>query len=225
MVLADWVIIFIIGLNIIDGLRKGFITAFFGLLSVLGSIFAAMYYHKDISALLNKRLLLNQKIKELLAEKLTFLPGTQGLPGITDPPPSNNILEVFKGTWYHFLIKEPGDLILGSLDIITPLADFFVNIISFFMLFIAAKLVLSAANIIFNKLVKTGGLSGLNKTLGIIFGGIKGIIIIMLIITFMIPFLSVNPTGFLNTAFNSSVLAKYFYLYNFIPPFLAGFTI
>lgn len=124
MVLADWVIIFIIGLNIIDGLRKGFITAFFGLLSVLGSIFAAIYYHKDISALLNKRLLLNQKIKELLAEKLTFLPGTQGLPGITDPPPSNNILEVFKGTWYHFLIKEPGDLILGSLDIITPLADF-----------------------------------------------------------------------------------------------------
>ncbi len=221
----DWAIILVIGLNIIDGLRKGFITAFFGLLSVLGSIFTAIYYHKDISALLSDRLLLDQKIKELLMEKLTFLPGTQSLPGITDPPPSDNILEVFKGTWSHFLIKEPGDLIFGSFDIVTPLADFFVNIISFFILFIAVKLVLSLISSMLNKLVKTGGLSGLNKTLGIIFGGIRGVIIIMLIITFMIPFLSVNPTGFLNTAFNNSVLAKYFYLYNFIPPFLAGFTI
>lgn len=225
MSLVDWAIIFIMGLNIVDGLRKGFITAFFGLVSVLGSIFAAIYYHKDISVLFNDRLLLDQKIKELLMEKLTFLPGAQSLPGITSPPASDNVLEAFKGTWYHFLIKEPGDLILGSFDIVTPLAEFFVNVISFFILFLAVKLVLTIISTILNKLVMSGGLSGLNKTLGVIFGGLKGVIIIMLIITFMIPFLSVNPTGYLNTAFNSSVLAKYFYLYNFIPPFLAGFTI
>lgn len=218
---VDWAIIIVLAVNLFDGLRKGFITSFFGFVGMISSIFISVFYHKSLADYLNSYFLLDEKIRVFLEGRLTIPVETINLGGEVNLGALREAgVPPFLGNLFKGKLLDGGTFNLAAL-----MSDFFVNVISFFIIFLVIRFIFSIIILILNQLIKTGGLSGFNRLLGMAFGGLKGAMIIMVIITLAIPFLSLNPTGFFNNAFNSSVLGKYFYLYNFIPPLLANFSV
>ncbi|MCT4507248.1 MAG: CvpA family protein [Tepidibacter sp.] len=135
--------------------------------------------------------------------------------------------------WYKALI----DYIIQNESIYTPLSKFINNILINIMkndaltkvatktliqvmiiliIFIVSNLVLEIAINLIDDIFKFAPLNILNKSMGFLFGALKGFLILLIILTLVHPFLIIFEKHQLIIDLNNSFLLKYLYMYNFL---------
>lgn len=207
---VDSVIVVIIIFSLIQGFRCGFINTFIHTLGwVLAIILGFAWYPYVLDFLKNKTNFyetIQKKIMERIAENANSATesAVDGLP------------QVIKD-----VIGNATDAIANSLAY--GLSNIIFNIIAFLVVALAIKLVLYIISSLFSKTSNEGVLGCIDGFLGLIAGGLKGFIIVYILLALLIPVTSLTDTEFIIDELNNSVLGSYLYENNLIFIAIKGF--
>lgn len=192
---VDYTIIAILVLGAISGLRKGLIMSISNIVCLLVSIIVAKTYYKALTVFLVENTPIAEKITGFLSDKAI----------------ANSILMSPMGESAVFSLS--GSFIRDLNSFITVLI---INAISILAIFLATRLVLSFAESFLTGVFNMPGLRELNSVGGAVIGTAKNIILLMLVFTVITPVSTIRSFSALGKGIEASVLAKYFYQYNFI---------
>ena len=193
---VDYAILTTIVISVLYGAARGLIHSLFKLVGFIGSIIVTRLYYGSVA----KFIIDNTRI-------VTWI---------------NNSL-VLKGTEITGI--EGG--LLGSLLFILPvgkIADDFrsyivmviVNCLALFATFIVVKLALTLLELLLKEVFKLPVLRTVNYSTGALLGLVESIFILFLIFALVVPLSSLDKFAYMGISIERSVLAKYFYTYNFI---------
>ncbi len=191
----DYCIIIIMILGVAIGFKKGLLKSIYSIICLLISIIIAKSYYKTLTVFLVKNTPLEEKVIGFLSEK-AFLRKMLLIPLGKSP--------VFSFSENFFS------------DINTFAAMLVINAISILAIFLAARLILGIAEDFLSDAVEIPGVREVNRIGGAIIGLGKNVILIMLVFTVMTPISAMRPFSGIMGEIRSSVLAGYFYDYNFI---------
>lgn len=191
----DYVIIAILLLGTFSGIRKGLIKSVSNIVCIIVSIFVAKNYYKTVSVFLIQNTSIEEKIGKFLVDK-NFAKNLLPMPGQESAVFS--VSRSFASDMNSFLSV----LIINAISVIT--------------IYLAVRFVLALLEGYLGTLAEVPGLREVNGLGGGIVGLVKSVIILMLIFTFITPVSAVKFFAPLGTGIESSVIAKYFYSYNFI---------
>jgi uncharacterized membrane protein required for colicin V production len=192
---VDYGIIIILAIGVITGLRKGLIMSVSSIACLLVSIWVAKTYYKAVTIFLVENTSLEEKITGFLSEK-AFV---------------NNMILAPEGSSAVFSISSSFTSDLNSF--ITVLI---INAISVLLVFLAVRLLLGIAEGMLAGAVEVPGLREVNKIGGALVGFAKNVLILMLIFTVITPASAIKPLSAIAAGIEESILAEYFYTYNFI---------
>ncbi|CAH2215354.1 CvpA family protein [Tepidibacter aestuarii] len=91
-----------------------------------------------------------------------------------------------------------------------------IQVIVILVMFIVSNIVLEMLINLLDDIFKFAPLNILNKSMGFLFGALKGFLILLIILTLIHPFLNIFEKQQLITDLNNSFLLKYLYMYNFL---------
>ncbi|MDD4334022.1 MAG: CvpA family protein [Desulfotomaculaceae bacterium] len=172
----DWLIVAVLVISAFQGLRRGLLLSVAKLAGVLLGFGLGITYYRELAAYLNNQWQLEEKVLPL----------------------AGKILEIF----FPAELKGGSAFYAGSAAQINPysmlhsygeyLASSFtatiINAICFLALVILTVWVVNLAGLILNKIADLSFLGPLNHVGGLFFGGVKGIIIVMIVLTLISPF-------------------------------------
>lgn len=191
----DYLIIAFLAVGVITGFRKGLLKSVFSIICLLASIIVAKTYYKAFTVLLVEHTPLEEKITGFISEK-AFV---------------NNILMSPLRESAVFSISNS-----FTSDLNAFVTVLIINAISVLIIFIAARLILGIVEGILSGVVEVPGFREVNSIGGATVGLVKNTIIIMLIFTIIMPISAIKAFSGISGGIEESVLAEYFYSYNFI---------
>lgn len=191
----DYGIIAILALGVISGLRKGLLMSVSSIICLLASIMVAKTYYKAVTIFLVENTSIEEKITGFLSEK-AFV---------------KNMLPVPTGESTVFSVSKSFTSDLNSFATVL-----IINAISMLIIFLAVRLILALAEGFLVGAFAMPGLREVNSIGGAVVGFVKNVIVIMLIFTIITPASAIKPLSAIADGIEASVLAKYFYDYNFI---------
>jgi len=97
-----------------------------------------------------------------------------------------------------------------------PTTKILIQVIVILIMFVVSNIVLEFAINFIDDIFKFAPLNILNKSMGFLFGGLKGFLILLIILTLINPFLIMFEKQQLIVDLNNSFLLKYLYMYNFL---------
>lgn len=181
----------------IDGLVKGFIISVFN----ISGFFIAIYGGKVIAPYLSEYIYKNSGIDEALNKYFIA---------------KASVLD----TSTAYLVKAGG---VGGSSISGVLTSTMILVLSFFIIFIVIRIVLSAIASMLDSAAKLPVIKQFNRMGGLLFGAAKGIAILYILFAVLTPviplFSSDNP---FISSLNESVFTMNFYRYNIIIPWIRG---
>jgi len=183
----DYTILGIITVGVLNGAIRGFIHGIFRTCGIiLAIIIGKMYY----------RVLANTLIEKTAIEDI-----------LTNFIQNNKVVEAFS-----FVFPPDG----GLNNIYQFITLVIINCISIFILFIGARICIALLEALLSEIFSLPVLSFFNHSFGAILGLVNGVLIILFLFAMLIPLASIEKFGFIYRSIDSSLLAKYFYQYNFI---------
>jgi len=191
----DYSIIVIIVLGALTGFRKGLLRSVFSIICLLASIVIAKTYYNALTTFLVKNTPLEEKIVGFLSEK-DFV---------------KSILLTTLGKSPFFSVSNN-----FSSDINTFATILIINAISVLIIFLISRFAFGIAESFLSGAVKEPGLREVNSIGGAIVGLGKNVILVMLVFTIITPISAIKPFSGITSGIEASVLARYFYDYNFI---------
>jgi len=205
-VAIDVAIIALIVLFAIIGFHKGFFKSVISMISTVVVIIVSIVFASPLANLFNKIYdftgLIAGKLCKAIASMGTFYSQTipEGVSGkdiVNNIPASTN--GFLKKLMSYVLNPLEASEIQGATvaDIVSgAFASIIMIIISGIILFIAIKIVLALASRLFDNITRNRVFGATNKLLGLVFGGVKGFIIVI-VFTIILTFMTVVP--FINT--------------------------
>lgn len=191
----DLTILCLLALGTLDGMKKGFIVSFIN----IAGIFIALFVSKMCMGFLSSFIINSTSIYTSL--KSSFLNRINGLDKLS--------LDLLK------LINIQGSTLSDSVTIVV------INIGSFLIIFILANIVMNVFKNTLKKQVKKSALRHIDRLLGGGVGFVVAAIMVFIFFAVIVPFITVvGKNNTITIAINGSKLAKYFYYFNFIIPWL-----
>lgn len=225
----DWLIVAVLGFSAFQGFRWGLVSSVAKLAGLLVGFGVGITYNRDLAAYLNKQWGVEDKITPVTEKVLRFFfpakeaagpvynaGGTVSPGALAASPPSP-----------YSMLYPYGESLVSSF------AATVLNAICFLALIVATVWIVNFAGHLLTRMAKVSPLGPLNHIGGLIFGGVKGIIIVMILLALMSPFqrtelLPGNSSGALpgqGGAFSKSKMLPYFSpLFNAIDRPLPGVT-
>lgn len=195
----DIAIIILIIVTCIDGMNKGFVYSCFNIIGVFISLFVAKIFTPFLSKLIVESTPIYNSLKGLFEKKVGSLNKA-----------SLSLLQ---------LLNLKNEAIGETLTII------FINITCFICLFFITTIILSVFRDSIRKLIKMTPVKYLDRLGGIGIGLIKAGIFTFVFFAVITPLLGLLPqSNEVVIAIGTSKLAKYFYMYNFIIPWMQKIT-
>lgn len=230
----DWLVLIALLINVVDGFRKGFITSLCTTLGFVAAIYGAVVYNPVLTEFLNDAFGLRHKIREALTLHIAI--GLEVSRMSIETTTSDKLMEIIENSGMPEMLKGlfimnmdkiqqqafEGISTLGEL-LLDFLSGVFVSALSFLIIFLFVKAVLSLVCFVLNSLTKHRSLSLINRVCGMFFGAVRGTLLIMIVFALLMPIASLNTFNFWVTSLQDSLLAQYFYRYNFIPPLIYKF--
>lgn len=183
----DYTILAIITIGVLNGAIRGFIHGIFRTCGIILAIIIGKKYYGSLANLLIE----NTAIEEMLMDFIQ----------------NNKVVEAFS-----FVFPPDG----GLNNIYQFIAFVIINCISIFILFIGARICIALLEALLNEIFSLPVLSFFNHSFGAILGLVNGVLIILFLFAMLIPLASIEKFGFIYRSIDNSLLAKYFYQYNFI---------
>lgn len=191
------IILFIV--TCIDGMNKGFVYSCFNIIGVFISLFAAKILTPAVSRFVIEGTSIYNSLKDLFEKRIGSL--------------SKASLSLLQ------LLNIKGTAIEETLTII------FINIACFICLFMLSTILINIFRDTLRKIVKKTPVKYIDKIGGLVIGIIKAGVFIFVFFAVITPLLGLLPqSSELVAAIGTSKLAKYFYMYNFIIPWMQNIT-
>lgn len=213
----NWIDIFcliIIGLSSLMGLFRGFIVSFFGILTYV----IAFFFTKEYYGLLAKYIegmKFVESIRNFFIEQLQGLKITDGGLDFSKLDAVPKFLGNILGKSVSGLENEPL-LSSAKLKLANSMTDTTVSIISFIVLFLVSVIILTILVRVLNSIFSLPVLKEFNKLVGLAFGAIRGILIVMVIFTLIPPIDAMFANIDIIEGIRSSKFSLYLYEYNLV---------
>lgn len=213
----NWIDIFclvIIALSSLVGLFRGFILSFFGIITyIVAFLFTREYY--ALFAKYVAKMDFVEGIKSFFQEKLQGL----SISGGTLDFSQLDALPKFLGriAKKSDVVTDPSTSIeVAKIRLTESMTEATVNVISFILLFIISALILTIIVRLLNSVFSLPILKEFNKMVGLLFGVIRGVLIVMIIFALVPPIDTLFSNLDIIGAIYSSKLGVYFYEYNLV---------
>ena len=225
----DWLIVAVLVFSAFQGLRRGFVSSVAKLAGLLLGFIVGITYNRDLAAYLNSQWGIEDKIMPVTEKILKFFFPVKEAAG----PVSNASATVSPAGLAAAQPSPYSVLFPYSESLVSSFTATILNAICFLALILATVWLVNLAGYLLTRIAKATPLGPLNHIGGLIFGGIRGVIILMILLALMSPFqrtellpensIGVSPRQ--GGAFSNSKLLPYFApLFNAIDRSLPGVT-
>lgn len=205
-IIFDIILVAIIALNVFICYRKGLVKLAVGLIAVIVAIIVSVVLYKPVSNIIIENTEIDENIENTIIEN--FSAETDG-----EEDTDNGFMKYMEKYVNDSINKTRNQIVLEASNVI---ATKVINICVFLGIFIIARIVLILLTFIADIIMSLPILKQFNKAGGIIYGLIKALLIIYVIlaIIFFIIYVSGNTT--LSNAISSSYITKFFYKNNLL---------
>ena len=206
-IIFDIILVAIIALNIFICYRKGLVKLAVGLIAVLAAIIISIVLYKPVSNIIIENTEFDEKIENTIIENFSVEVEEQ------QEETDNGFMKYMEKYVNDSVNKTRNQIVLEASNVI---ATKVINICAFLGIFIIARLVLILLTFVADIIMSLPILKQFNKAGGIIYGLIKALLIIYVIlaIIFFIIYISGNTT--LSNAISGSYITKFFYNNNLL---------
>ncbi len=180
----DWLIVAVLGFSAFQGFRSGLVSSVAKLAGLLVGFGVGITYNRDLAAYLNKQWGVEDKITPVAEKVLRFFfpakeaAGSVYNAGGTVSPVSQAAAQPSP----YSMLYPYGESLVSSFTATI------LNAICFLALVVITVWIVNFAGHLLTRLAKASPLGALNHIGGLIFGGVKGIIIVMILLALMSPF-------------------------------------
>lgn len=194
----NWLDIAIIGIlifGIIDGMYKGFILSIYNIAGTIIALIVAKYFSPLLAHYLINNTGIYDKLRDIFLKRVTTMNSA-----------AFDIIRIFNSK---------------NAPIENTLTLTFINLASFLCIFFIGTIVLNMLRDFIKLSVRKTPIKYLDKLGGAIIGFIKSALFIFVFFAVVTPLIGIMPQNSqLVEAISTSKLAKYFFLYNFIIPWM-----
>jgi len=188
----------IIFISFVLGYVRGFMNTFFHTVGWILSIVLSFVWYPKVSMFLKEKTGFYETINARLAERISTSntdTANQVLNGIPD------------------VLKEAVDTAANALakSFANGLSDVLFSVISFLIVAIGIKLIFLVLTSLFSKRSNNGLTGFFDGVFGAAFGGLKGIVLVLILLALLIPIINLTSSEFLQNALDSSHFAKSLY--------------
>lgn len=209
-IVLDILIVLILAINIFIGYKKGLIKLAVSLVAVLISVIITLILYKPVSNLIISNTQIDEKIEATIIENGTSKKEDETGASEEKEKKYNEIVEKY----VQDAVTEEKDNIVES--VAGTLSVKIINIASMIIIFIIVRLLLILLVFVADTIAKLPILKQFNEVGGIVYGVIKGLIIIyvLLAIVFFIVYMT-NSTQ-ISEIVNQTIITKFMYNNNII---------
>lgn len=211
----DIVVVAILVIASIEGYIKGFVVSFIGIASWFIAIICAMKFYKHASDYIVANTPIYEKIHDVINDKLATVASVPLNESSSDIFSYVKLPKIFEG------ILSP-ELSIGN-TVGEVISKLMVDIISMILIFVIVKILLIIIAMLLDKIVKLPILNVINRLTGLLFGFLKGGIIILVILALLVPIISVMPNDNLVETLEASKFAEYLYDNNLLLKLVEGY--
>ena len=216
-IIIDIIVILIIALSVFLGYRKGLIALAVKLFAVIIALIATLILYKPISALIINNTNLDENIQNVIMEKANNQEETNDTSLNKETANINSKNETTQATE-----SQEGNIVEQSLEekilpeVARELSINIINIGVIIILYFVIKIALHFITAIANIVAKIPIIKQFNKIGGIIYGLLRGLLLIYVILLIISFAGEINPENKLHNQINQSLLTKEMYQNNIL---------
>ncbi len=216
-IIIDIIVILIIALSVFLGYRKGLIALAVKLFAVIIALIATLILYKPISALIINNTNLDENIQNVIMEKANNQEETNDTSSNKETANTNSKNETTQATE-----SQEGNIVEQSLEekilpeVARELSINIINIGVIIILYFVIKIALHFITAIANIVAKIPIIKQFNKIGGIIYGLLRGLLLIYVILLIISFAGEINPENKLHNQINQSLLTKEMYQNNIL---------
>ena len=206
-IFLDIVVVAILALNIILGYKKGLINVVFNIVAFLLAIVITLVLYKPVSNIIIQNTNIHENIKEMILKRSQ---GTE--------PKEENIESNDRNKYIENSINNmTNEAKTAAREVVAEnFATKAAQVITGIVLFILTRAILILLRFVTQTIAKLPIIKQFNTLGGIIYGIIKGLIIIYVLLTIMYLIVSIKGNGNIALAIDSSCITKFLYDNNII---------
>jgi uncharacterized membrane protein required for colicin V production len=211
-IVLDIILIALIGISIFLGYRKGLVKVAVKLCAFLIAVVVTLVLYKPVSSLIMEKTDLDEKIENVIIEK-----GTQEI--------QENKGDVKEDGFIAYMQEYVGATVANTQnEIVTNVAKVVsvkaINLIAIIGIFIITRLALILLTLISDIITKLPIIKQFNKLGGIMYGALRGLIVIYFILAIAFLIVSVTGNNTILTVIDSSIITKSMYTKNVLLKFI-----
>ena len=216
-IIIDIIVILIIALSVFLGYKKGLIALAVKLFAVIIALIATLILYKPISALIINNTYLDENIQNVIMEKANNQEETNDTSSNKETANTNSKNETTQATE-----SQEGNIVEQSLEekilpeVARELSINIINIGVIIILYFLIKIALHFVTAIANIVAKIPIIKQFNKIGGIIYGLLRGLLLIYVILLIISFIGEINPENKLHNQINQSLLTKEMYQNNIL---------
>ena len=205
--IVDIVIIAILALSIIMGYKKGLINVIFNIFAFLLAIIITLVLYKPVSNIIIKNTDIQEKIETAIIEN------TKGEENKKEEKTENGIQKYIENTMQN----AEEDAKSKAIEVVAKeVSTKCIEIITALILFVITRIILIVLKFLTETLANLPIVKQCNEIGGLLYGVIKGILIIYVILTIMFFIISLKPEGMTENLIETSYITKFLYNNNII---------
>ena len=217
-IIIDLILVIIIGLNIFFGYKKGFIKITFSIFAFFIALIATVILVKPVSYLIIKHTQIDEKIKTSIIDNNYFIDYEQSDENTnqneTISDKNHNFIQKYIMNTITEKTNEAKNRALESTSEVISIK--IVEIITAIVVFILIRIIIIILSLILDLISKIPIIKQFNKAGGIIYGLLKSLIIIYIILTIIFIIESVKGNSMISYAIDESIITKVLYNNNIV---------
>lgn len=206
-IILDIILVAIIALNVYLCYKKGLVNLAVGLIAMVAAIILAVVLYKPVSNLIIEKTELDENIEKAIIEKFS-----------ADVPENAEVRYV--GVW-EYLEKYVDNAVNKTQNEIVyetagTMAVKIINIGALIGIFLIARVALFVLTFVADAITSLPIIKQLNEVGGILYGLVKSLLIIYVVLAVVFFILSVTANATISDAITSSYITKFFYEHNIL---------
>jgi len=201
-ILLDIIVLGIIIINTFIGYKRGLINVIFNLCAFLVALIITIFLYTPITHFVIENTELDNKIESVIIEK-----------GVTNEGIDSREDSVIDKYISQSVNNTKNDIVQSTSTII---AQKIIGILVAIMLFIVVRILLTLVKALVNGIASLPIIKQLNEIGGLAYGVLMGVILVYVLLAVLFFVVSVNSTGTIANAINTSIISKILYSNNVI---------